>query len=115
MASPTLTPAEIAARAEELYEQRIRSLVEADHHGDCVVIEVESGDYEVDPDHLTAAKRLLARRPRHVAALCRAHAAHPDGTLFSIRVGHPTAYRLGSRRRLVPRGGGVVQPVQASS
>lgn len=97
MASPTLTPAEIAARAEELYEQRIRSLVEADHHGDFVVIEVESGDYEVDS--------------RHVAALCRAHAAHPDGTLFSIRVGHPTAYRIGSRLEVTGGGRVAVEPL----
>lgn len=97
MASPTLTPAEIAARAEELYEQRIRSLVEADHHGDFVVIEVESGDYEVDPDHLTAAKRLLARRPH--------------GSRFGIRIGYPTAYRLGSRLDVTGGGRVAVEPL----
>jgi hypothetical protein len=55
--------------------------VEAGNNGKFVVIDVESGDYEIDRDDLAATKRLLSKRP--VAAL------------YGLRVGCPTAYTLG--------------------
>src|SRR5262247_441432 len=42
--------AEVAARGEALYEQRIRPHVEATHQGQFVVVDIETGDYEVDAD-----------------------------------------------------------------
>ena len=75
-------PDEIAERGEQLYEQTIRDRVEAGNKGKFVVIDVESGDFDVDADDLTATKRMLAK--------------HPDAVLFGVRIGYPTAYTLGA-------------------
>ena len=75
------TAEEVAARGEALYEQRIRPHVEATHQGKFVVVDIETGDYEIDADDLAATKRALAKRP--------------DAVLYGLRIGYPTAYRLG--------------------
>jgi hypothetical protein len=77
------TAEEVAVRGEALYEQQIRMQVEATHQGEFVVVDIETGDYEIDPDDLVATKRALAKRP--------------DAVLYGLRVGAPTAYRLGGR------------------
>ena len=77
------TAEEVAARGEALYEQRIRAQVEAAHTGKFVVVDIETGDCEIDADDLTATKRALAKRP--------------DAVLYGLRIGSPTAYRLGGR------------------
>jgi hypothetical protein len=56
------TAEEVAARGEALYEQQIRAQVEATHQGEFVVVDIETGDYEIDPDDLVATKRALAKR-----------------------------------------------------
>jgi hypothetical protein len=77
------TAEEVAARGEALYEQRIRAQVEAAHTGEFVVVDIETGDYEIDADDLAATKRALAKRP--------------DAVLYGLRIGSLTAYRLGGR------------------
>lgn len=74
---------EIAARGEKIYDEKIRSEVEVAHHGDFVVIDIDTGDYEVDPKDINASTRLRVRRPEAVT--------------FGLRVGFPAAYRLGGR------------------
>ncbi len=75
------TAEEVAARGEALYAQGIRADVEATHAGQFVVVDIETGDYEVDADDLAATKRAVAKRP--------------DAVLYGLRIGSPTAYRLG--------------------
>lgn len=82
----TYTNAEIAQRGQALYEQQIRERVEADHKGEFLVVEVDTGDFEMD----AAA----------VNALERAHIKHPNGALYLIRIGHRSAYSLGGNLRL---------------
>jgi hypothetical protein len=77
------TPDEVVRRGKELYEKQIRAQVEQQHHGEIVVIDIDSGDYEVAADHLPAARR--------------ARAKHPDGALFAVRVGYPALARIGGR------------------
>ena len=77
------TAEEVAARGEALYAQQIRAQVEATHQGEFVVVDIETGDYEMDPDDLVATQRALAKRP--------------EAILYGLRVGAPTAYRLGGR------------------
>lgn len=81
-----LTRDEIAAKGREFYESQIRANIEADHHGRIIVIDVESGDYEIDDDHLEAANRLKLRSP---------HAP-----LFAIKIGFPALARIGGRLRI---------------
>ncbi len=63
MPYPGHTTEEIARRGRELYEKEIRRLVEPEHAGRFVVVDVTSGDYEVADEDLDASGRLLERRP----------------------------------------------------
>ena len=74
---------EVAARGEAIYEQQIRAKVEAEHKGKFLVIDIETGDYQIDDDDLVATKRALAKRP--------------EAVLYGLRIGYPAAYRLGGR------------------
>jgi hypothetical protein len=71
---------EIARRGEEIYERDIRSKVEAEHGGQFLVIDIESGDYEIDRKALEAEHRLKAR--------------HPEGERYLLRIGSPAAYHI---------------------
>jgi hypothetical protein len=48
-----------------------------------VVVDIETGTYEIDADDLAATKRALAKRP--------------DAVLYGVRIGSPMVYRLGGR------------------
>jgi len=71
---------EIARRAEEIYERDIRPKVESEHRGKFIVIDVESGDYEIDSKAIEATHRVMAR--------------HPDGERFLIRIGCPMPFQI---------------------
>lgn len=73
---------EIARRGQALYDEQIRSKVEPAHRGEYLILNVDTGEYEIDQDDLVASQRARAR--------------FADAPLFTIRVGHPTAYRLGA-------------------
>ena len=81
MPYPQYNPEEVARRGEAMYERQIRARVEPEHRGQFVVIDIETGEYELDVDDLAATKRALAKRPGAV--------------LYGLRIGSPTAYRLG--------------------
>lgn len=77
-----LTNQEIDRRGVDLYERRIRPLVERPEHiGKQIVIDVRSGDYEIDEDGLAASQQMLAR--------------HPDAALYGLRIGYDAVYALG--------------------
>lgn len=78
-----------ARRGGEIYERNIRPLVEAENKGKYVLIDIESGDYEMDEDEIAASDRLLARRP--------------DAQIWLILVGAPTARRFGPRSRSIAK------------
>ena len=88
MPHPRYTSEEIVQHGEALYDQQIRAQVEASHQGKFLVLDIETGEYEMDVSEL--------------AALKRAKAKHPDAAFYILRVGYPTAYRIG-RQRLVIR------------
>jgi hypothetical protein len=73
---------ELVEGGEAIYQQEIRSEVEREHHGEFLVLDILTGEYEIDPEDATATKRLLAR--------C------PDAVIYGLRIGHRAAYRLGS-------------------
>ena len=78
-------PGEISRRGKEIYQTRIKHLVEPQHTGKFIVIDVESSDYEVDDEHIAASERLRKRRP--------------DAVTYAGKVGYQAAYRLGGRLR----------------
>ena len=50
MPRPDMEAAEIVRRGEEIYDRDIRALVEAEHDGKFLVLDIESGDYEIGDD-----------------------------------------------------------------
>jgi hypothetical protein len=77
------SPEEVAARGEAIYAQSIRDQVEFVHKGKFLVVDIETGNFEIDADDLSATKRALARSQ--------------DAALYGVRIGSPAAYRLGGR------------------
>ena len=81
MSLPRYTSEEIARRGQALYEERLRAEVDASHRGKFLVLDIETGEYELDVDELAALQR--ARRKK------------PDAALYILRIGYPAAYRIG--------------------
>ena len=81
MTSKKYTIDEIGDRAERIYEEQIKHLVEPQQNGKFIVIDIESGDYEIDEDTFAAEDRLKTRRPNAVG--------------FLGRVGYDSAYHIG--------------------
>ena len=54
---------EIGRKGEALYQEKIKPVVDPLHYGKFVVIDVETGDYEIDKRDIVATDRLLERRP----------------------------------------------------
>ncbi|MFQ5707620.1 MAG: hypothetical protein ACE5HO_09245 [bacterium] len=81
MPYPNYTPDEVSSKGEAIYEKQIRNKLESRHKGEFLVIDVKTGKYEIDPDDLVATKRMLAK--------------YPDAVLYGLRIGFPTAYRIG--------------------
>ncbi len=82
MSGRAYTKEEVVRRGREIYEREIRARVEPEHDGEFVVVDVESGSYELAVDGITAAHRIREKSPG--AVLC------------FLRVGSPTAYRIGA-------------------
>ena len=73
----------VSDRGLRIYGEKLRSILEPAHLGEFVVIDVETGEYEVDKDHLAASDRAAAKRP--------------NALLFATRVGSRTIGRIGGR------------------
>ncbi len=76
-----------ANRGRQLYEN-IRSQIEDTHRGQVVAIDLETGQYEIANDTITAARGLRAYRP--------------DACIWFVRVGHEALYRFGPRTVATP-------------
>jgi len=74
------TPDEIARIAEEIYARDIRPKVMPQEKGKFLVLDINTGQYEIDDADLKASQRLRARVP--------------NGEYFGLRIGYTTAYTL---------------------
>jgi hypothetical protein len=82
MGHPRFSTHEIVERGRALYDQQIRQQVGKEENiGKYLIIDIETGDYEMDDDEM--------------AASARAHARHPDGAFFGMRVGYTSSGVLG--------------------
>ncbi len=72
---------DVARRATEIYDMRLRGILEADHRNAFVAVEPDSGDYFLGD---TLSEAIQAART-----------AHPNKISFALRVGHPSAVHLG--------------------
>ena len=80
MQSHRSTP--IIDRGVEIYDSRLRPLLELAHLGEYLVINVDTGEFEVDPDHLADAVRAAKR--------------WTNAPCYATRVGSRTLGRIGS-------------------
>ena len=78
MVGSDYVPGDIAVRGQSIFRDQIRSQLGPVEKGTFVVIDIESGDYEVDARDATATRRLLKRRPGAVT--------------YGVRVGYRAAY-----------------------
>ena len=81
----TASPSDEAKKTEEIgraiYKSKILPTLQPEDKGKVVVIDIHSGDYEIDREDITALLRLLERRP--------------DAFTWAERVGHPVVYYMG--------------------
>jgi hypothetical protein len=73
------TPSEIIQRGQQRYERDIRSKVEV-HHGKMLALDVDSGEYALGCDSITAIDRLKTKVP--------------SAQVYLLRVGFPTAVKI---------------------
>lgn len=71
----------IIRRAKEIYQQKLKVDLEADHIGKFVAIEPDSGDYFLADTFDVAVKA--------------ARTKYPDRVSHTIRIGHRAAFHLG--------------------
>jgi len=72
---------DVAQRAKQIYDIRLRPMLEAEHLHEFVAVEPDSGDY------------FLGRTLREAIGASRAR--YPDRLVHTFRVGHATAVHLG--------------------
>ena len=83
---PTRPIDEITRLGDEIYERDVRPQVEADHHGEFVAIDVESGRWAIADDMRAARDRLRAQQPE--AGRCLAAPGRSPGAA-SLRGAFP--------------------------
>lgn len=74
---------EIARRGDEIYEREVLPRLGAADEGKYALIDIETADYEIDPDETAASDRLLAR--------------HPDAQIWMRQIGSRYSRRFGPR------------------
>ena len=83
---PTMPPSrpkeETARLGDEIYERDIRPQVEANHIGEVVAIDVESGSWAIGEDEIAATDHLQTQRPDAYDVWC-------------LRVGYRALYSFG--------------------
>jgi hypothetical protein len=80
---PRQTREELETRGDALFRLQIEPLLKPEDEGKLVLIDVESGDYEIDSNELAAEQRLHARRP--------------DAQVWMLRVGSRYSRHIGPR------------------
>jgi len=76
------TVEEVAQRAKQFYDQGIRSCVEhGDNIGKMIVIDAETGEYEIDE---SGVESILALKQNN-----------PNARLFMMRIGYNAAFGFG--------------------
>lgn len=76
---------EFARRGTEIYERDIAPQLKPADKGKFVAIDIETGEYEIDPDEMTASRRLRDRIP--------------DSQTWMVRVGYRFTRRFGWHRQ----------------
>jgi hypothetical protein len=76
---------EIVARGRQIYAEHLRDQLEPNENGKFLVIDIETGEYEIGEDD--------------VAVSIRAYRRKPEGARFGMRVGYETSGTIGNAFR----------------
>ena len=76
---------EFARHGDAIYETSIRPHLKPEDDGKFVAVDIDTGEYEMDADELTAGDRL--------------HARLPQAQIWMVRVGSRYVHRFGGRDR----------------
>lgn len=86
MGHPRFSNEEIARRGEAIYERQLRDQLEQQENiGKLVVINVETGDFEMDADEVKASRRALEKSP--------------GDALYMKRIGYDAVHGIGASPR----------------
>ena len=81
-APPKYSSDETARRAEEWYSGDLRQQLETEENlGRILAIDVDTGDYAIANDVLTAAHQVQTRKP--------------EADLYMFRIGYPAVHKIG--------------------
>lgn len=80
---PRYSQEESARRGTEIYERHVRAQVEAGNKGKIVAIDIETGEYSLGDNVLSAAQPLFDR--------------NDDAQLWGVRVGHRVIHHIGGQ------------------
>ncbi len=82
MSSPTIDgeAKKNYALGKEIYETKIKRLVEPNEKGKFLVLDVTTEDYAIGPDLGYTTQELLDRRPQ--------------AAMYTIRIGYPTVFKI---------------------
>lgn len=80
---PKYSKEEFARRGDEIYEAQIKQTLKNSDHGRIVAIDIETGEFELADDTMTATRNLYTRIP--------------DAQPWVVRVGYRAVHRFGSR------------------
>lgn len=81
---PRYSKKEFARRGDEIYNSQIKSQVEANSKGKIVAIDIETGEWEIDANEITATSKLEERLP--------------NAQIWVVRVGSRYVRRFGAGR-----------------
>ena len=79
----TISPEEIVRRGQDYYDRFLRDKREPEHRGEFLMLNIETGEYEMDKNERLAFERATTRWPSSV--------------FYILRIGYRAAHRLGAR------------------
>jgi hypothetical protein len=79
---PRYSSEEFARRGTEIYESKLRALVQPGNDGRILAIDIESGDYAIADEVLEAAQTLIDN--------------NPDAQIWCLRIGHLAVDKMGA-------------------
>lgn len=88
MVAPNVNRDPLLAEAQAIYDGRLKSRLEPAETGKFLVVNLDTGEFELDADSLTASRRARAR--------------FGSARLIKLRVGHAAAYDIGCAGNSVP-------------
>lgn len=72
---------EIYRLGESIYRQQLQQFVDTEENrGKVLVLDIDSNDFEIDADQVTASRRLRQRRP--------------ESRRYALRIGYPSLYKV---------------------